>query len=139
MWETVAQRRRCSHRRCGRRHRRALLGTLCIPPACAGDGTAKAVDLRNKEAAAVAAVLQAMRDVTTGRVRRFRRPVASRVPSVQGLWDPSNTFDDFELRESAASAPGSGAGAGAGTDEGTSAGAAAPVAAGSVTSEQQLR
>ena len=64
----------------------------------AGDGTIKPVDLRNKDAAAVAAVVAAMRDTATGRVRKFRQPVVSRTPSVQGVWDPSNTYEEFELR-----------------------------------------
>jgi len=50
------------------------------------DGSAKVVDLRNRRAAEVAAVLAAMRDTATGRVRKFRHPVLSRVPSVQGVW-----------------------------------------------------
>ncbi len=66
------------------------------PPA--GDGTAKQVDLRNKDALAIAHVLQQMRDVSTGRVRRFKTPVHSLVPSVQGVWDPSTHYDGFQLR-----------------------------------------
>ena len=64
----------------------------------AGDGTIKPGDLRTKDAAAVAAVVAAMRDTATGRVRKFRQPVVSRTPSVQGVWDPSNTYEEFELR-----------------------------------------
>ena len=67
------------------------------PPLHAGDGTVKPVDLRNKDAAAVAAVLQSLRDNATGRVRRFRQPVRSQVPSVQGVWDPSSFEGDADL------------------------------------------
>ena len=64
----------------------------------AGDGTVKPVDLRNKDATAVAAVLQSLRDNATGRVRRFRQPVRSQVPSVQGVWDPSSFEGDADLQ-----------------------------------------
>jgi len=66
-------------------------------PLHAGDGTVKPVDLRNKDAAAVAAVVQSLRDNATGRVRRFRQPVRSHVPSVQGVWDPSSFEGDADL------------------------------------------
>ena len=116
-----------------RRLRDSQRATVLLGPFIAGDGTAKAVDLRNKDAAAVAGVLQAMRDVTSGRVRRFRRPVSSRVPSVQGLWDPSNTFDNFELRESSSHlASGEGAGTRSSAHEG-----GVPVAVGEQQQQQQ--
>ena len=63
------------------------------------DGSAKVVDLRNKAATDVATVLDALRDTATGRVRKFRQPVFSHVPSVQGVWDPSNSYEDFAMRE----------------------------------------
>ena len=57
------------------------------------DGTSKQVDLRNEDAEGVHAVLQALRDTATGRVRSLKRPVVSTHASVQGAWDPSVVYE----------------------------------------------
>ncbi len=66
------------------------------------DGTRKEIDLKNKSAGEVAAVLARLRDLATAARRSFRKPVATRVPTVQGMWDPSITYEGFELREAKA-------------------------------------
>jgi hypothetical protein len=63
------------------------------------DGTRREIDLKNRGAAAVGAVLRKLRDSATGARRSFRKPVATHVPSVQGVWDPSITYKGFELRD----------------------------------------
>jgi len=63
------------------------------------DGTRREIDLKNRDAASVGGVLRRLRDSATGARRSFRRPVATHVPSVQGVWDPSITYTGFTLRE----------------------------------------
>jgi hypothetical protein len=40
-----------------------------------------------------------MRDTATGVSRRLNKPVVTSRPSVQGAYDPSVTYEGFELRE----------------------------------------
>jgi len=63
------------------------------------DGSARSVDLKNRSAAEVAQAVQRARDSASGVSRRYGRPVATRTPTVQGAWDPSLTYEGFELRE----------------------------------------
>ncbi len=67
--------------------------------ALAVDGTTKDVGVKNKGPEVIVTVAQRMRDSSTGIVRRLRKPVASQSPSIQGMWDPSVTYEGFEIRE----------------------------------------
>jgi hypothetical protein len=89
------------------------------------DGSAKVIGLKGFTAAEVERVLARLRDAASGARRRFGKPVttSSGSATVQGVWDPSVTYDNFSLREARA-----GAGAGAG-DGGLGAGAGAAGAA----------
>ncbi len=53
----------------------------------------------------LAITLQRMRDTASGRVRSLKRPVITSQPSVQGVWDPSMTFESFSMRESTVEPP----------------------------------
>jgi hypothetical protein len=63
------------------------------------DGSSREVDLKNSSAHEVAAALQRLRDSASGVGRSFLRPVATANPSVQGVWDPSVTYEGFAMRE----------------------------------------
>lgn len=65
----------------------------------AGDGSTREVDVKNVSRKTVQRVMQRMRDSASGRARDLSRPIASRTPSIQGIWDPSVTFGVFSLRE----------------------------------------
>ena len=64
------------------------------------DGSAREIGLKNLSAREVAAALQRLRDSASGVGRSFKRPVATRTPSVQGAWDPSLSYEGFAMRES---------------------------------------
>jgi large subunit ribosomal protein L43 len=65
------------------------------------DGSSKVIDLKNSSAVEVERVLRRLRDAASGARRRFGKPVTttSGSPSVQGVWDPSITYEGFQLRE----------------------------------------
>lgn len=63
------------------------------------DGTTKTVGLKNTTLADVVGVVTGMKNVGTGRVRDLRKPVLSKVPSIQGAWDPSVSFKELSVRE----------------------------------------
>ncbi len=83
----------------------------------------------------IAVVVQRLRDASTGIVRKLHKPVTTGKPTVQGIWDPSVTYDGFQLREGKvpqAKAPASAAPAGASSassaSSSPSASSAAPLA-----------
>jgi hypothetical protein len=65
---------------------------------CAGDGTRKEVGIKNRSVEEIREVLESLKTVTAG-TRYFKKPVVSRVPSIQGPWDPSVSFDGVTIRE----------------------------------------
>ena len=69
----------------------------CLATRPAVDGSKKEIDLKNKSAEEVGAVLAALRNSATGVTRSLARPVVSNHPSVQGVWDASTTFDSFKI------------------------------------------
>lgn len=74
--------------------------------------------LKNMPPAAIPRVLEALRTVTTASVRDLGRPVVSSNASVQGPWDPSTTFDSFQLGVAPAPLGGGAAASGGAATEG---------------------
>jgi hypothetical protein len=63
------------------------------------DGSTRVVDVKNKTAAEIAIVVQRARDSASGIGRKYTKPVITQSPSVQGVWDPSVTYEGFSIRE----------------------------------------
>lgn len=59
----------------------------------------KDVGLKNQPPEVIGTVLSQLRSISTATVRDLSTPVVSSNPSIQGPWDPSTTFDTFQLRE----------------------------------------
>ena len=80
------------------------------------DGSAKVIGLKGFSPREVERVLARLRDAASGARRRFGKPVttSSGSPTVQGIWDPSVTYDNFSIRESRVAAAAAAAAAGAG-------------------------
>mmetsp|Transcript_11740 Transcript_11740/g.27979 ORF Transcript_11740/g.27979 Transcript_11740/m.27979 type:complete len:129 (+) Transcript_11740:134-520(+) len=70
-------------------------------PIAVGDylnGNTKVVDLKNRGVDDVGLVAQRLRDDAGRKVQRHHVPVVSEVPSVQGVWDPSTSFQgEFDV------------------------------------------
>ncbi len=47
----------------------------------------------------VAAVATKLRDSATAILKHYNKPVVTSIPSIQGVWDPSVTYEGFQLRE----------------------------------------
>ena len=62
------------------------------------DGTTKDIGLKNEPIKNVQDVFNHLKNISTATVRDLSRPVISSSPSVQGPWDPSTTFDAFQIR-----------------------------------------
>jgi len=45
------------------------------------------------------AVADKLRDSATGILKHYNKPVSSSKPSIQGVWDPSVSYEGFQLRE----------------------------------------
>jgi len=69
------------------------------------DGSAKVIDIKNRPPHYIEKVLERMRDAATGARRNLRDPVHTGAPSVQGVWDPSITYEGFSIRESKMGVP----------------------------------
>ena len=65
------------------------------------DGSDKVIDVSGATAVEVERVLARLRDAASGARRGFGKPVTttSGSPTVQGVWDPSITYEGFALRE----------------------------------------
>lgn len=63
------------------------------------DGTSKVIDVKNRDAGYVGEVLEGLRDAASGARRNLRKPVTTGSPSVQGVWDPSITYEGFSMRD----------------------------------------
>ena len=64
------------------------------------DGSVKVIDIKNRPPEYIGKVLERLRDAATGARRNLRDPVHTGAPSVQGVWDPSITYEGFSIRES---------------------------------------
>ena len=62
------------------------------------DGSNKEVDLKNKSPEEIDRVFASLRNSATGIVRSLSKPVVSAHPSIQSVWDPSMTFEDFHIK-----------------------------------------
>ena len=71
----------------------------------AADGSRMEIDVCNQSPEEIAAVVQRVRDASTGVVRRLSKPVTTHRPSIQGVWDPSVEYDGFKVREAKVPAP----------------------------------
>ena len=63
------------------------------------DGSTRVVDVKNKTASEISIVVQRARDSASGIGRKYTKPVITQSPSVQGVWDPSVTYEGFSIRE----------------------------------------
>ena len=79
------------------------------------DGSRRDLDVKGRSALQVADVVQRARDSASGVGRRYLKPVSTRNPTVQGVWDPSLTYEGFLMREAKAVAAGAAPGAAAAT------------------------
>ena len=64
------------------------------------DGSSKVIGLKNGTSRDVVGVIARLRDAASGARRSFKKPVtaASGSVSVQGVWDPSITYNGFSVR-----------------------------------------
>jgi len=63
------------------------------------DGSTRVVDVKNKSSTEIAIIVQRARDSASGIGKKYTKPVITKSPSVQGVWDPSVTYEGFEIRE----------------------------------------
>ena len=61
------------------------------------NGRQKVLNVGNKDANDIAKLILELRDSCGDANRRYLKPVYGGVESVQGVWDPSTTFDEFKL------------------------------------------
>lgn len=64
------------------------------------DGTRKEITLKNLTPNQIQEVALKLRNVATATNRDLSKPVSTSSPSVQGIWDPSITYEGFSIRES---------------------------------------
>jgi large subunit ribosomal protein L43 len=55
-------------------------------------GIPKTIGVKNENAVHIQKVLNRMRTCSGRKVTRFKRPVTTRLPSVQGVWDPEVAY-----------------------------------------------
>jgi large subunit ribosomal protein L43 len=63
---------------------------LCCTAAVTG--IPKTIGVKNENAVHIQKVLNRMRKCSGRKVTRFKRPVTTRLPSVQGVWDPEVAY-----------------------------------------------
>eukprot|EP01138_Halocafeteria_seosinensis_P007235 gb/GECG01007398.1/.p1 GENE.gb/GECG01007398.1/~~gb/GECG01007398.1/.p1 ORF type:complete len:127 (+),score=13.79 gb/GECG01007398.1/:1-381(+) len=62
------------------------------------NGRTKAIEVKNKNSKDIARQVQYLRDSSGRKLRHVTYRVSSKHPSIQGVWDTSTTFDNFQLR-----------------------------------------
>lgn len=65
---------------------------------CAVTGQTRSVGVKNQDASDVARHAWRLRNQTGHRVVAVGNPVRSTADSVQGVWSPSHTFEEFSLK-----------------------------------------
>jgi len=62
------------------------------------NGRTKVLNLANKSSSEIKKLMYELRDSCGDKNRRYKKNVYDGVKSVQGVWDPSTTFDSFSLK-----------------------------------------